>query len=346
MGYRTKIAIFSRGKGRGHTLPAIGVGETMRKIDPNLEIVFISYGTGARFFRQMQIEVVDLNLADDNQYLVALFRCLEVLRELRPDVVVAQEEFAAIPAAKSLGIPVIYWSSWMPVVSGYAMDSLTYADSAVITENPGIFPRAPGMNGKIRYTGPMIRDVAYHSENRAMARASLGIELNKSLVTILGSGGIGESKSPLIRVYAEALEMLGTNWSTHWVAGKDQELVQEAFGGRDDVFVYDFIDPIARLMAASDVVLTKGTRGASLDAAAVGVPSVSLSYGWNPIDDILVPRIQGNIALNARAVDGSTLASYLRLASSQKRPPSSFTTVASVAKTVLDGLRELVSCTT
>jgi hypothetical protein len=77
------------------------------------------------------------------------------------------------------------------------------------------------------------------------------------------------------------------------------------------VKIVPFADPIERFLAAADVVITKGTRGITHDAASVGVPSISLSHGHNPIDDLLIPRITNNRALNTRAVTPEILRDYI-----------------------------------
>lgn len=105
-----------------------------------------------------------------------------------------------------------------------------------------------------------------------------------------------------------------------WVSAKDHDLLGQRFAGITGVELLPYCDPIERLLAAADVVVTKGTRGITLDAAAVGVPSISLSPGQNPIDDTLVPRMRSNLALNARAVDGEVLLHYL-VSLAQEGPP-------------------------
>jgi len=59
------------------------------------------------------------------------------------------------------------------------------------------------------------------------------------------------------------------------------------------------------------VVITKGNRGTIMDAASLGVPSISLSYGQNPIDEILVAGIKSNHALNAKAMDAQILRRFI-----------------------------------
>jgi UDP-N-acetylglucosamine:LPS N-acetylglucosamine transferase len=107
---------------------------------------------------------------------------------------------------------------------------------------------------------------------------------------------------------------LRTNFSRRrliWVSSRDFELLTHKFTGLCDVESRPYHDPIEELIAASDLVITKGNRGATLDAECVGVPSISLSPCKNPVDDILVPRMRGNVALNANAIDPEGLGALI-----------------------------------
>jgi len=95
-----------------------------------------------------------------------------------------------------------------------------------------------------------------------------------------------------------------------WIAGRDVETLSQRLGGLDDVTVLEQHTPIEELMVASDVVVTKANRG-TIDAASLGLPSVSLSYGTNPIDEAIIPRIRSNVAIDARGIDGAFLAKII-----------------------------------
>lgn len=70
--------------------------------------------------------------------------------------------------------------------------------------------------------------------------------------------------------------------------------------------------PIEQLIVASDVMITRGTRNITVEAQALRKRTISLSPNTNPFDDILVPRIRTNIALNASALEGPALLQYFQ----------------------------------
>jgi hypothetical protein len=287
---RSKVLFFSRGRGRGHA------------------IIFASYGTGAEIFRLRHEPVHDLRLPDQNPYLATLSRALPIIQQERPDVVLAHEEFAALPAARMLDIPAIFLSAWLPAPTlSLLCESLGYANAAVILESPGIFPTPATMSAKPVCTGPMVRKMAYRRSDREAVRTALNLAADARVITVMGSGGLPEAKSPLADpVGAAFANMIGPKHLI-WIAGADADALRLRFAGRQDITVHAFFDPIEQILAASDLVITKGTRGATLDCVAVGVPSLSISFGTNPIDDLLVPRIRSNTSLQGRAIDAFIL---------------------------------------
>jgi hypothetical protein len=62
-----------------------------------------------------------------------------------------------------------------------------------------------------------------------------------------------------------------------------------------------------RLMVACNLAIAKANRITLKELAALGIPSISISQGRNPIDDLLIERIATNTALNSRTVTVRTL---------------------------------------
>jgi UDP-N-acetylglucosamine:LPS N-acetylglucosamine transferase len=339
-----KILFFSRGRGRGHAIPDMAIAEEIQRLKPEWKIVFASYGTGAETFRLKQRPVMDMSLPDNNMYLDTLFRAVELIEEIRPTAVIAHEEFAALTAARLLGTPTIFISAWLPVPNfGISTESLAYANRAIILESPGIFPVPPQLSVKPVYTGPMARKMVYGRADRAKARAELGLTESMQVISVLGSGGLPESRAPLADLVLAAFHNLTGLKFLNWIAGSDSKALQLRVAGRTDVLVYPFFDPIEKILAASDVVITKGTRGATLDCVAVGVPSISISFGTNPIDDLLVPRVRSNTSLYAKAMDSTILLSQIQkvLACPPVIDASELVEVEHVARVLIEELTTL-----
>ena len=306
------ILFFSRGRGHGHAIPDIEIGENLRLTHPDVDLKYVSYGTGAYTFKARNYNVIDLGLSDNNGYVETLFAARDVIASNRPDLIVAHEEFAAILAARLAGINSVFISAWLPAAGTIQAESLGCASRIIVLGQPGIFPIPPGIRTAPVFVGPVLRTSTWKRGDRNSARSSLGIPRDSLVLLVMGGGWATEEQSPITEIVLSAFAMLEQpNKRLIWVASKDFAEMTHKCSKWKDVTVMHFCDDIDKLIIAANLVITKGTRGATFDAVRLGVPTISISHGKNPIDDILVPRIPSNIALNARATTSEVLHYYI-----------------------------------
>ncbi len=161
-----EILFFSRGRGRGHAVPDMAILDQFRRLSSEADVRFVSYGTGAATLRQAEHSVIDLALPDDARFLDVLVRASRVIHRLKPRFVFAHEEFAALPAAKTFGVPTLLLVDFFRPVDIW-LESLRFADRVVFLERRGLFPEPPQAKGRVRYVGPVVRPLAYALDDRA-----------------------------------------------------------------------------------------------------------------------------------------------------------------------------------
>jgi len=312
--------LFSRGKGRGHAIPDIEICGELRRIDADIEVRFVSYATGAATFDAEGYEVVDLGLPEENGFVETLLVAHRTITRLKPQVVIAHEEFAALVAANLAGIPSIYLAAWLPPVGSVAAESLMSAAAVIVIEHPGVFPPLPGV-AQPTYVGPVLRKMKYTLEDRPRLRRELGIADDALAILVVQGAGWNEEIAPICdTVLAAYAAVPRPSKRLYWLAGRDHGLLQQRAAHLPGVEIIEYCTPVERLIVSCDVVITKGTHQITLDAASLGVPSISLSPGLNPIDDALVPRVRNNIALMANAVDSGVLLAYIDTVTGDARP--------------------------
>jgi hypothetical protein len=309
MSYR--VLFFSRGRGRGHAIPDLAISEAITGLADGFEIEFASYATGARTLREKGLNVHDLDLPEANPFLPTLLKCRLLIDQVSPHIIIAHEEFAALPAARIAGKPAIFISAWLPPLNTIMADSLMYADSVVVLEHAGIFSLPPTLPANSYFVGPMLRKVKYTRSDQALARRELNVSADAMVATVIPGAYVTETQAPIAKLVLSAFNLFRSEKELIWIGGSDVELLREMTKGIEHVRILRHWDPIEQVIAASNLVITKATRGATLDASAVGVPTISLSNGLNVVDDILLARITSNIALNSRATDASTLHGYM-----------------------------------
>jgi hypothetical protein len=311
---RVGLLFFSRGRGRGHAIPDMAIGTELARLCPRLDIRFVSYGTGASTFSEFGHQVIPLGVPEANSFLETLVRASALISGVRPKIILSHEELAILPAARIHGISSLFITDWFPSQRyvTVADDPHSYTDQIVFMQDRGLFDEPPSQAGKIDYIGPVGRPMAYTKADFARARQELGISQDAKVITVIPGAWATEERAPLAALVVEAFDALRlTNKRLLWVAGADYEALQARFANNGDILVIRSCWPIEQVMVASDLAITKNNRGTIFDLASLGVPSLSISYGLNPIDDIIVPRIQTNRALRARGVDSEHLASLM-----------------------------------
>jgi hypothetical protein len=306
------LLFFCRGRGRGHAIPDAVIAGRIREQDPRAQIRFVSYATGARTLVDHGFPTLDLDLPEDAPFLSVLVAATRVMAAgQRADLVVSHEEFAVLPVAKALGFPTCLVVDFFPW-SDLGRHSLRHADRIAFIEQPGIFGEPPEVQGRVAYTGPVVRPLVASRTGSAAAREALGIGPGTVVVSVIPGAYATEERAPILDLVSAAFRRLeAPDKLLVWVAGTDHRALAGKLGDVAPVRVLEQYAPIERLMVASNVVITKSNRGTTIDLARLGVPSLSLSHGLNQIDEVIVRRIRTNLALDARGLDPAVLASYL-----------------------------------
>lgn len=317
---RCRLLFFTRGRGRGHAVPDMAIVEELGRLDVAADVRFVSYATGAATLREGGWPVIDLGLREDCPFLDLLVRAGGVLKQQRPDVVVSHEDFAVLPATKMLGRPALFIVDFFLSEEHIWSQSLAHADRIVFIEERGVFPEPRTARGKVHYVGPVRRAMAFGRADRASARCRLGLSPDALVVSVIPGAWATEERAPITHLVRHAFAALPAQEKhLFWVAGRDRARIDTELGAMEGVRVLESHSPIEELMVASDVVVTKANRGTTLELSALGVPSVSLSYRLNPVDEALVGRIHTNVALHAGSIDGPFLADVLGRAAATGR---------------------------
>jgi len=304
---KKRILFFSRGRGRGHAIQDIGIVRALEAMRPDLEVRFVSYGTGAETFRAFDISLIDLDLPDYGGVVDTSVLAGKLIGWLQPDLVVSHEEFPAIPAAKIFDKPTLVLTDWFIEAEGYAMNSLKYADQILFLGQAGVFWEPPWIRERVRYLGPVLRPFQYGRGDRLRARQELGIPADAVVVSVLPGSWL-EADTPLLGAVREAFQALTADTKRLiWLAGADYASIQEAMTGRADVLVLEKYWDADRLMVASDVAVTKTNRKTVFELQYLGIPTIAASYGLNAGDDCAVAALQSVVRVSGRQLTGPEL---------------------------------------
>lgn len=292
-------------------MPDIAIVEELRRRGLNDDVRFVSYGTGATTFRQAGYPVIDLKMPDNNPFLDTIIYCTQVISRLKPDLVIAHEEVAAMVAASAFDNRTIFITDFFQEPTMLSTKALEFADELIFIGDSDVFTEPPSLRDKIKYVGPLVRPLQYTRADRSQARSELGLEQDTTLISCM-PGSWSEAGGPIASLVCEAFNLLPTPSKVlWWIAGADYERLTHDFRDRKDVIVVRDDPHIDRLMVASDVVITKSNRVTLRELNALGVPSISLSHGANWPDDVVAKRINTNTLYDVRGMTPLRLREYM-----------------------------------
>jgi hypothetical protein len=242
-----------------------------------------------------------------------------------------------------VGARVVFITDWFVDGTNPLMQAVRYAEQVLFIGNPGIFQEPEYLRGRVRYMGNLVRPFEYTLSDRFKARDELSISNATLLVSVIPGAWAHEGRAPIVDLVVSAFRDIPvSDKRLVWIGGSDYASLCGRSGDYSFLKVYPHHHPIEQLMVASDVVITKANRGTTIELDELGVLSISLSFGLNPVDDMIVSRLRNNTALNARAVDSRYLSQTIHALAKQAsrgmlvhQLPSPNTSAQLVAKVLL-----------
>ena len=304
---RMDLLFCERGRGRGHAARDIAIVRELRLREPHITIEFASYDTGASVLLRAGETVHDLELPERNPFSTTIVRTAKLIARLKPRLVIAQEEPAALAAAEILGVRSIFTTHWFPPLIKESYRALEYADHVLFMEESGIFTEPSQVSGRVRYCGPVLRTFQCDFGKEHLIRNRLGLDMGQIVIVVL-PGSPPEEREPICELVVSAFRALSApHKALIWIAGPDYDVIAKCLAEVDGARVVGFTQDVDAFLLASDIVITKGTYNISREAMAVGRPSISLSHCQNWVDDLYARRWASNYWLDCRETSSTML---------------------------------------
>jgi UDP-N-acetylglucosamine--N-acetylmuramyl-(pentapeptide) pyrophosphoryl-undecaprenol N-acetylglucosamine transferase len=286
---KRKRVIISGGGTGGHIFPAISIANALRKIDPEIEILFV--GAEGRMemekvpaagYRIVGLPVAGIsrkNILKNFTVFIRLIKSLQLARktvkEFNPDVVVGVGGYASGPVLRQsgkMGIPVLIQEQNSS--AGMTNRLLAEKASAICVAYDGMDKYFPA--DKIIKTGNPVRqnfDNLGNLREEALRFFSLKNDLPVILILggSLGAGSINKCLSDNI----EIINNSASQWL--WQTGKYYyEDVRKLVPGSSDtnIAVHAFIDRMDLAFAAADIIVSRAGAGTISELCLVGKPVI------------------------------------------------------------------------
>jgi UDP-N-acetylglucosamine--N-acetylmuramyl-(pentapeptide) pyrophosphoryl-undecaprenol N-acetylglucosamine transferase len=284
-----KRIIISGGGTGGHIFPAISVANALRRMDPEIEILFV----GAKGRMEMEkvpaagykivgLPVEGFRRSFSHKNIIGLFKLAKslflaskIIREFNPDVVVGVGGYASGPVlrqAGKLGIPTLIQEQ--NSYAGVTNKILARKASVICVAYDGMekyFPRE-----KIKKTGNPVRQNFDNLNNyRNEALSFFRLQKDKPVILVLGGSlgarTINKSLSENIsRMNDSGIQWLWQTGTYYYENVKSLLFTCQA----ENIVIQNFINRMDYAFAAADVIVSRAGAGTISELCLVGKPVI------------------------------------------------------------------------
>jgi UDP-N-acetylglucosamine--N-acetylmuramyl-(pentapeptide) pyrophosphoryl-undecaprenol N-acetylglucosamine transferase len=284
-----KRIIISGGGTGGHIFPAISVANALKRIDPEIDILFVGAEDKmemdkipAAGYKIIGLPVTGIyrsltlkNFTVLPKLIKSLFRAKKILKEFKPDVVVGVGGYASGPVlrqAGKAGIPTLIQEQNRH--AGVTNKLLAKKASVICVAYDGMEKYFP--TEKIIKTGNPVRQNYDNIRSLRMEALSF-FKLKKNLPVILvlggslGAGTINKSLSENI------LKLIDSRYQWLWQTGKyyfEKVNTLTSNFSSERISVHGFIDRMDYAFAAADIIVSRAGAGTISELCLVGKPVI------------------------------------------------------------------------
>ncbi|PWT96936.1 MAG: undecaprenyldiphospho-muramoylpentapeptide beta-N-acetylglucosaminyltransferase [Bacteroidetes bacterium] len=285
-----RIIVAGGGTG-GHIFPAIAIANALKKINPEIKILFV----GAKGKMEMEkipqagYEIKGLDIAGFNRsslikniglpwkLIKSFFQVRKIFSDFRPDAVIGVGGYSSFPVLRL---------AQQKGISSFIHESNSFAGKSNILlgkRATKIFVATGGMEkffpaDKIIVTGnPVRKSIAENAVSREEGIRFFG--LDPALKTVLVTGGSLGAKTINESIAANLDAFESNNLQLIWQTGKPfADQAKKLAAGRKNIWTGDFITKMEFAFAAADLVISRAGAMAIAELCVAAKPVVFVPY--------------------------------------------------------------------
>jgi len=276
-----KVVITAGGTG-GHIYPAIAMINKIKEMDKNAQFLYI--GTTNRMEKDIipslgiDYNGIKIKGLSNNPFKLAsfsylmlsgTFKCKKILKEFKPDIVLAFGGYVTVPvvyAASKLKIKtVLHEQNSIP---GKANTFLSKYTSAICVSMPS---SAKYFNHKnIVFTGNPRAEEAVHAKKGN--KLKYGLSVDKKLVMIT-TGSLGAET--INKIIVDMIpEFKNKNYEVLLVAGKNSYEEIKKVTHSANVKIVPYLDDMLNMLKVTDLIVSRAGASAISEITTLGIPSI------------------------------------------------------------------------
>ncbi len=284
-----RLIITGGGTG-GHIYPAIAIAKKVRKGLPDCDILYVGgrYGLEKDIVKREGIAFEGITVRGIDRrnifkaikalFMVvgALYQSFAIMRRFKPDLVIGTGGYVSGPVvmmASLMGIDTMIHEQ--NVIPGFTTRRLSRHAKKILISFKETIPYFKEKN-KLYYTGVPVREI-FNKVNREQARKDLYINENDKLIVSLGGSNgavkineISQRLAYRISDYDNVryFHITGKRFYDKYIETLDNTKICER------VTILEYIDDIATLLAASDLVISRSGALSLAEFIALNLPAI------------------------------------------------------------------------
>jgi len=275
----------------GHTSPAVAVIEELQSRDPRLALQWVGR-RGAVEERVAELHSISFRALPVSgwprrgifkriwvaiQLALALVLAFVHLRRFRPQAILAVGGYVSVPltiVAQRLGIPTILHEQNRSM--GLANRLLAKKASRILLSFEDTTGAYPKENAQV--VGNPVRKDFHNPPSKLEARERLDLDTKTPVIVITGGS---QGARTINNAMAHILETIQPRQAQFiWLAGRAGAEAARAIADKSDapVRVHAFVDNMADVCAASDLLISRAGASSTAEIAVLGRPSILIPY--------------------------------------------------------------------
>ncbi len=275
--------IISGGGTGGHIFPAIAIANALRRIQPDIEILFVGaegrmemekvpqagYSIVGLPIMGIQRSLTLKNLKVPFKIVASLLKARKIIKDFRPHIAIGVGGYASGPMLRTAGFmgvkTLIQEQNSYPGITNKLLAPKATNICVAYEGMEVFFPK-----DKIILTGNPVRKEVWQVHNKREA-ALLHFHLSQEKKTILIIGGSLGARSINLALEKNALELLQKGYQIIWQTGKNFNSVLQS---HPSLKILPFIKEMDLAYASADIIVSRAGAMSISELCLIGKPSI------------------------------------------------------------------------
>ncbi len=305
-----KALLFPCGIGMGHASRCIALAEKLKKrgfnvafasYGPAYEILSKNYKTAKlpdiRFYgKEGELDIkytVRKSIDAPFIFLKSIYHESRIIKEFKPDIVIADSHFSVPITCKVLGIPCIMITNELSLdfsrlypdektiaylesgLKKFIQDVCTLCKAVIIPDIEGSLEIPPKLRKIAVFTGPFLKRNPEDLPSKEELREKYGLEGKIVLVTVGGS----EFGKRLLSLIYDASEMIRCD---KIITITGPQIPPDFIPDSDKIIKKKFLENITEWMKLSDLIISLAGHTTTMEIASLGIPNILIPIDNHP----------------------------------------------------------------